>query len=55
MHLYFQPETQQQQHTDSNKTGITPTLLVLEAQDAPWRWFVKNQNMLELAMHLHNF
>jgi hypothetical protein len=27
-----QPETQQ--HTDSNKTGITPTLLVLEVQDA---------------------
>jgi hypothetical protein len=29
-----QPETRQQ-HTDWNKTGITPMLLVLEVQDAP--------------------
>ena len=49
-----QPETQQQ-HTDSNKTGTTPTLLVLGVQDAPWEWFVKNRNMSELAMHLRDF
>jgi hypothetical protein len=28
------PETQKH-HTDSNKTGITPVLLVLEVQGAP--------------------
>ena len=45
----------QQQHADSNKTGITPTLLVLEVQDAPWGWFVKSSNMSELTLYLYGF
>jgi hypothetical protein len=40
--------------TELRSLGITPSLLVLEVQDVPWGWFVKNRIMSELTIYLCN-
>ena len=40
---------------DLDIIDITPTPLVFEVPNAPWRQFKQNRNMLQLTMYLYDF